>query len=99
MFQIDEAKRRIIINSDTSMYKTEPIIVNEFDKLKRKFLPGTEDIFECELVLLEVDKQDPVTGKKIEGKELKAYARRVDKPYWLMLFDENEYVFEFVISE
>lgn len=95
MFQIDAEKRRIIINSDTSMYKVQPIIVNEFDKLKRKFLPETEDVYGCELVLLEVDKQDEF-GKKTGEKELKAYARRVDKPYWIMLFNENEYIFEFI---
>lgn len=90
MYTIDKENRRIIITLEgTSTYSQK--IVNEFDKLKRKFLDGTQDKYECELVIMDVEVKDMETGKKT-GTETKAFARRVGQPNWLMEFNETEYV-------
>lgn len=90
MYTIDKENRRIIITPEiTTTYSQK--IINEFDKLKRIFLDGTVDQYECELVILDVDIKDMETGKKT-GTETKAFARRVGQPNWLMEFNETEYV-------
>lgn len=90
MYTIDKENRRIIITLEgTSTYSQK--IVNEFDKLKRKFLDGTRDKYECELVIMDVEVKDMETGKKT-GTETKAFARRVGQSNWLMEFNETEYV-------
>ena len=92
MYTIDKENRRIIIKTheEFSSFSTEKVI-NEFDKLERKFLDGTQDKYECELVILDVDIKDMETGKKT-GTETKAFARRVGQPNWLMEFNETKYV-------
>ena len=54
-------------------------------------MPGTQDVYECELVLLEVDVINPQTQEKTGEKELKAFAQRKDHAGWLMEFVETEY--------
>lgn len=90
MYTIDKENRRIIITPEiTTTYSQK--IINEFDKLKRIFLDGTVDQYECELIIIDVDKKDIETGKKI-GIETKAFARRLGQQNWLMEFDEKEYI-------
>lgn len=84
-FIIDKENRRIVINSPL---KTE-IVINEFDKLNKHFLDGTEDIYECELILLDVDIHNE--QGEIIGQETKAFARRIDRPDWLMVFNTKDY--------
>lgn len=86
-YTIDLENRRIIINNETK----SQVIINEFDRLKRKFLPNTQDIYECELVLLEVDIYNE--DYDVAGKEIRAFARRIGNPNWLMEFIETEYSF------
>ncbi len=86
MYTIDLENRRIIITNE----KTRNVqYINEFDRLERKFLPNTQDTYECELVLLEVDVYDD--NFEVIGKETKAFARRVGNTNWLMEFVEEEY--------
>lgn len=90
MYTIDKENRRIIITPEgTSTYSQK--VVNEFDKLERIFLEGTQDKYECELVIMDVEVKDMETGKKT-GTETKAFARRIGQPNWLMEFNETEYV-------
>lgn len=90
MYTIDKVNRRIIITPEgTSTYSQK--VVNEFDKLERIFLDGTQDKYECELVIMDVEIKDMETGKKT-GTETKAFARRIGQPNWLMEFNETEYV-------
>ncbi|WP_462424436.1 hypothetical protein [Fusobacterium ulcerans] len=89
MYQIDEKNRAIYIY-DTE--KTIPIIIKEYDRLQRKFEEGTSDKYECELVLLEVELRDLITQEETGEKEIRAFARRINYPQWLMEFDENEYI-------
>lgn len=92
MYTIDKENRRIIIKTtkDMSTFMTTKYI-NEFDKLERKFLDGTQDKYECELVIMDVEIKDIQTGK-VTGTETKAFARRIGQPNWLMEFNEIEYV-------
>jgi hypothetical protein len=76
-YVIDKLNRRIILEKAT-LNETDNII-NEFDRLDKFFLEGTEDRYECELVLIDV-----------EG-ELKAFARRVGNEKWLMEFEVEKY--------
>lgn len=87
MYTIDEKNRRIIISGD----KRENIVINEFDRLTRKFLPNTQDKYECELVLLEVPKNDIVNEDNNET-EIKAFARRIGSQNWLIEFNESEFI-------
>lgn len=89
MYQIDEKNRAIYIYNTE---KTTPIIIKEYDKLQRKFEEGTVDKYECELILLEVELRDLITQEKTGEKEIRAFARRINYPQWLMEFDENEYI-------
>ena len=91
MFTIDKEKRQIVITNDVSRKVT---IIKEGESLKRKFLEGTVDKYECVLKLLDVDIIDPETGEKTGEKETKAFGQRVGNPNWLMLFEEEEYIIE-----
>ena len=98
MVIIDEKKRKIVITRTVkaksrtkTMEEQEVIEIREGDSLERIFLPGTQDVYECELVLLEVDVIDPKTQEKTGEKELKAFAQRKDHAGWLMEFVETEY--------
>ena len=91
MFTIDKEKRQIVITNDVSRKVT---IIKEGENLKRKFLEGTVDKYECVLKLLDVDIIDPETGEKTGEKETKAFGQRVGNPNWLMLFEEEEYIIE-----
>ena len=89
MYQIDEKNRAIYIYNTE---KTTPIIIKEYDRLQKKFEEGTTDKYECELILLEVELRDLITQEKTGEKEIRAFARRINYPQWLMEFDENEYI-------
>ena len=91
MFTIDKEKRQIVITNDVSRKVT---IIKEGENLKRKFLEGTVDKYECVLKLLDVDIINPETREKTGEKETKAFGQRVGNPNWLMLFEEEEYVIE-----
>lgn len=91
MFTIDKEKRQIIITNDVSRKIT---VIKEGESLKRKFLEGTVDKYECILKLLDVDIINPETGEKTGEKETKAFGQRVGNPNWLMLFEEEEYIIE-----
>ena len=91
MFTIDKERRQIVITNDVSRKVT---IIKEGENLKRKFLEGTVDKYECVLKLLDVDIINPETGEKTGEKETKAFGQRVGNPNWLMLFEEDEYVIE-----
>lgn len=65
------------------------IVLNEFDKIGRKFLPNTQDTYDCEIILLEVDIYND--NFEVTGKEIKAFARRIGNANWLMEFVEEEY--------
>lgn len=97
MVTIDAAERKIIItrkaklNKLTTEEQEETIEIREGETLERIFLPGTQDVYECELVLLEVDVINPQTQEKTGEKELKAFAQRKDHAGWLMEFVETEY--------
>lgn len=90
MYTIDKENRRIIITPEKSTTYSQKV-VNEFDKLERIFLEGTQDKYECELVIIDVEVKDMETGK-VTGTETKAFARRLGEPNWLMEFAETEYV-------
>lgn len=89
MYQIDEKNRAIYIYNTE---RTTPIIIKEYDRLQKNFDEMTEDKYECELVLLDVEFRDEVTHEKTGEKEIRAFARRIGYPQWLMAFDENEYI-------
>lgn len=91
MFTIDKEKRQIVITNDVSRKVT---VIKEGESLKRKFLEGTVDKYECVLKLLDVDIVNPETGEKTGEKETKAFGQRVGNPNWLMLFEEEEYIIE-----
>ena len=91
MFTIDKERRQIVITNDVSRKVT---IIKEGENLKRKFLEGTVDKYECVLKLLDVDIINPETGEKTGEKETKAFGQRVGNPNWLMLFEEEEYIIE-----
>lgn len=97
MVTIDAVERKIIItrkaklNKLTTEEQEETIEIREGETLERIFLPGTQDVYECELVLLEVDVINPQTQEKTREKELKAFAQRKDHAGWLMEFVETEY--------
>lgn len=90
MYTIDKENRRIIITPEKSTTYSQKV-VNEFDKLERIFLEGTQDKYDCELVIIDVEVKDMETGK-VTGTETKAFARRLGEPNWLMEFAETEYV-------
>lgn len=88
MFRIDILKRQVIIMNDLGTRDVK--IINEFDRIQKKFLPNTVDKYECELVLLEVPTYN---AELVEtGKETKAFARRVGYENWLMKFNEEDYI-------
>ncbi len=88
-FRIDEAKRQVIVISGVA--KAGRIVLNELDPLNRKFLNGTNEKYECELVLqdIEITNED---GEKTGATELKAFARRKGAENWLMEFIPEEYI-------
>lgn len=89
MFRIDTKKRQLIITDN--IQKTVIKGINEFDKIKKRFLPNTDEKYECELVLLDVEVgEDEKTKKKIT----KAFAKRIDYDNWLMEFNETDYIFK-----
>lgn len=89
MFVIDIKERKIIITNNVSK---EVIEIKEGETLKRKFLDGTQDKYDCVLKLLEVDIINPETQEKTGEKELKAFGQRRNNPNWLMEFVEEEYI-------
>lgn len=98
MVIIDAEERKIVITRTVkaksrtkTMEEQEVIEIREGETLERIFLPGTQDVYECELVLLEVDVINPQTQEKTGEKELKAFAQRKDRADWLIEFVETEY--------
>lgn len=90
-FYVDKENRRVVLYKEVSPLSLEEseVIINEFDVVKKGFLPNTVDKYECELVLLDVDKYDE-DGDKI-GVGTKAFARRIGNEQWLMEFDVENY--------
>ncbi|MGL5716751.1 MAG: hypothetical protein ACRCX2_27295 [Paraclostridium sp.] len=86
-YAIDKENRRIILEATT--LNLEQNIINEFDLLEKSFLEGTEDKYDCELVLLDVEVHDDEMN--VVGVETKAFARRKGNEQWLMEFDAEEY--------
>lgn len=80
-FYIDKENRRVIIGNVKSR---SAIVINEFDKLEKKFLEGTIDRYDCELVLLDIEEEDKTV-------QTKAFARRIECPEWVMEFNLEEY--------
>lgn len=91
MFTIDKEKRQIVITDEASRKVT---VIKEGETLRRRFLEGTTDKYECVLKLLDVDTINPETGEKTGQKETKAFGQRVGNPSWLMSFIEEEYIIE-----
>lgn len=83
-FTIDLENRRVVVDATTLQNKSNPIIINEFDKLTKNFLPNTQDKYECELVLLEVENEN---GEL----ETKAFTRRIGYEGWIMEFNFEDY--------
>ena len=76
---INKEKRQVVITTKAK----NTVVLNENDKLERIFLPGTQDKYECILVLLEV----PVyteDGIETEERRLEAFAQRVGRPQWVL---------------
>ncbi|MGL5049467.1 MAG: hypothetical protein ACRC6E_02385 [Fusobacteriaceae bacterium] len=88
-FILDAEKRIVTINSTTTK---NAIVVAEYETLIKKFLPNTADEYECELVLLEVEKTDEL-GEKTGIFETKAFSRRKGNTGWLMEFEPNDFIF------
>lgn len=63
--------------------------LNEGDLLIRKFNPGTEDTYKCQLKFVEVENIDENTGEKTTS--IKPFSVRVGNPDWIMEFDPEEY--------
>ncbi|MGL5965455.1 MAG: hypothetical protein ACRCZ2_13820, partial [Fusobacteriaceae bacterium] len=80
--------RRVIL--EATAFGVDSAIIDEFDLLEKEFLPNTEDIYECELILLEVDIQDE--DMNVVGTETKAFARRIGYSEWLMPFETATYI-------
>lgn len=90
MIQVDKENRQIIVTNE----RTRNInIIKEFEKIQKVFLLGTEEIYECELVLLEVKLYDEKTRQEI-GKETRAFARRIGQNYtnWLETLNETDFI-------
>lgn len=89
---IDAENRSVIIPS--LKRGGENTVINEYDTLLKKFLENTEDKYDCELVLIEVDIYDEnnLENRESIGKELKAFARRKRYDNWLMEFNLEEYI-------
>lgn len=87
-FRIDETKRQVILVLGAP--RTGEVVINELDALDRRFLEGTDDEYECELVLQDVEITDEFM-EKTGATELKAFARRKDTESWLMEFVPEEY--------
>lgn len=88
-FRIDEAKRQVIVT--TGVAKAGEIVLNELDPLNRKFLEGTGDKYECELVLKDVELTNEA-GEKTGITELKAFSKRKGAENWIMEFIPEEYI-------
>lgn len=88
-FRVDKEKRQVVVISKFA--KSGEIILNELDLLKRRFLEGTKEKYECELILKDIELRDK-TGKKTGKRELKAFARRKGVENWLMEFIPEEYI-------
>lgn len=91
MFTIDLENRQVIIVNTSKKRSAEDIIIKEFDKIERKFLPGTAEKYETELVLLEIDINDG-EGNPTGEKETKAFARRTDNHDWILEFVVEEFI-------
>lgn len=90
---LDLENRSVILKKTVSKARTstqDAIVINEFDTLKKKFLPNTADEYECELVLVDVEKIDEL-GEKTGEVETVAYSRRKGVENWLMTFEPEEY--------
>ncbi|MGL4759264.1 MAG: hypothetical protein ACRCXZ_08055 [Patescibacteria group bacterium] len=62
------------------------MILHEGTILKRKFIAGTEDEYECRLLFLTVKKES-----EEDLEETKPFAVRVNNPNWIMEFIPEEY--------
>lgn len=89
MITIDIDKRRVIIERPTTLEAkdiSEPVVINEFDKIQKVFLEETKDRYDCELVLVNVEIMDEdmqPTGEYVT----KAFGRRIGYEGWLVEFD------------
>lgn len=94
-FIIDKENKRVIIVKDSvnllSVEISEDNVINEFDKIYKTFLEGTKDIYECELILVDVDIKDE--NQETVRVETKAFARRIGRSEWLMEFNLDEYTY------
>ena len=88
-FRIDEAKRQVIVVIGVG--KAGEIVLNELDPLNRKFLEGTGDKYECELVLQDVELTNEA-GEKTGITGLKAFSKRKGAENWMMEFIPEEYI-------
>lgn len=84
-YTIDKLNRTVTVQSKTKNI----IVINEFDKLDKRFIDGTQDKYDCELILLEVEIYDEKMN--IIGNETKAFARRIGFSEWIMDFDTEDY--------
>ena len=94
---IDLDKRQILITKKGDIRKKfaeKEVYFSENDKIPFNFLPNTEDKFETELVLVEVEifEDDKLTREY----ETKPFMRRVGTDI-LLSFDPNDYDIEGVL--
>lgn len=92
--EVDAIKRQITVRKNSKDIR----IIKEFERIEKIFLEGTQDKYECELVLLEVPVQTEEMMMNPEPSELKmetrAFARRVGAGFenWLENISESDFV-------
>ena len=92
--EVDAIKRQITVRKNSKDIR----IIKEFERIEKIFLEGTQDKYECELVLLEVPVQTEEMMMNPEPSELKmetrAFARRVGAGFenWLENINESDFV-------
>ena len=91
MIQIDKPNRQIIVTNDRTRDRK---IIKEFEKIKKVFLENTQDVYECELVLLDVPIYEENTREETGQVETKAFARRFGEGYenWLENLNEKDFI-------
>lgn len=92
MFKLKKEEKEIEIKKGNKVFKFK-----EGDRIKRKFLKGTQDKYDCIVVFMEVEVMDTKTMEKTGEKELKAFAQRVGEPNWIMPLDEST-IDEYIID-
>ncbi|MGL6100370.1 MAG: hypothetical protein ACRC0G_12185 [Fusobacteriaceae bacterium] len=94
-YSVDLIKRCVVlkVENEGGASLLVDFIINEHDTLKKKFLPNTNEEYECELVLVDVEKKDE-KGEKTGEVETLAFSKRKGYENWLMIFEPEEYTFE-----